>query len=107
MANFKLVSREGTLLGVVTLPSDVSNYLEKYRSAEMAVIPSLPSIAQHKPDDLVSTSLRKVVFFLAYHPEIPGAVGMEGLTIEEFERLPNCSFSPSAAYLRTFITERE
>ena len=35
----------------------------------------------------------------------PGALILDGCSLEEFEQQPGCSFAPSAAYLRSLLSE--
>jgi hypothetical protein len=45
--------------------------------------------------------VNQITIARAYHSEYRDAVCLTRGSIEEFEKLPGCSFSPSMAYLRS------
>ena len=108
MNTFKLASRKGTLLGTVTVPDDVAEYLNGERGqrdyASMAVLPRLPFLYPPQPEDVPGMlGVMTVTFRRSYY--MRDAIEIHGISLEEFEKLPGCSFSPGAGYLRSVVTE--
>ena len=92
---FKLQSYCGAILGTITVPERWAKFLHTRGSYEFYVSTPPQSIY----DD--ETTLRQAVLTTAFcHP---GAVELIGCSLEEFERVPGCSFAPGAAYLRSII----
>lgn len=97
----KLVSRTGTLLGTITYPADWEMSRRRYggRIRLAAWAPLKLSFAEMSPDETVA--VRDFGISDAHDWHFPDAVMLWGMTPEEFEKQPGCSFSPSAAYLRS------
>ena len=105
MNTFKLASRKGTLLGTVTVPDDVAEYLNGERGqrdyASMEVLLRLPFPQPEGVPGILS--ITAAVFQRSYY--MRDAIEIHGISLEEFEKLPGCSFSPGAGYLRSVVTE--
>ena len=93
---FKLQSYRGAVLGTITVPERWAKFLHTRGSYEFCIAITLRSIH----DDTEAT-LRQAV--LTTSECYPGAVELIGCSLEEFERVPGCSFAPGAAYLRSII----
>ena len=96
----KLISRRGTLLGTVTIPASWAEAIDRDRLLRFYRPPArlLTYSAETVPETIAVGILA-----LAHHIEYPAAVILHGLTPEEFETLPGCSFAPGAAYLRSLL----
>lgn len=95
----KLYSAKGTYLGVVTYPQKWDDQLQAFGSARVR-IESAPRA--HDSQGGVATENART-FVLAHAPWEAGAVMLQGITPEQFERLPLCSFEISISYLRTLM----
>ena len=92
---FKLQSYRGAILGTIAVPERWAKFLHTRGSYEFYV--STPPQSIYDND----TTLRQAV--LTTSECYPGALELIGCTLEEFERVPGCSFAPGAAYLRSII----
>jgi hypothetical protein len=95
--SFKLESADGTVLGTITIP---------WHWAELICINGVVTFFIAPPmseagDGDAEVTVRQAVLVKAWRN--PDALKLFGATLEEFERLPGCSFAPSAAYLRSII----
>lgn len=97
----KLVSRKGTLLGVVTYPADWERWLADRQSASFHVAPNVFVRAYEKFDPNTELLVKTGTLVRSLH--MRDAVELYGISIEEFEQLDGCTFSPSAAYLRSIV----
>jgi len=93
---FKLQSYRGAILGTITVPERWAMFLHTRGSYEFCIAITPRSIY----DDTESTLRQAVLATSECHP---GAVELIGCSLEEFERVPGCSFAPGAAYLRSII----
>jgi hypothetical protein len=99
-ATRKLYSRNGTLLGTISYPEEYDLWLcergsftfvkdESFKVSDyFAIDPSMPDY--------------KTITIYFYNRE-RGAVCLYGINPEEFEKIRDCSFAPSASYLRSVI----
>jgi hypothetical protein len=94
----KLYSRKGTLLGTVTYPAHWDRTIQKHGGMSFHLTPELRFWAL---DDAHAPEVR--TGFIAQHHRDRAGVELGGVTLEEFEKSPGCSFSPSAAYLRSLM----
>ena len=92
---FKLQSYRGAILGTITVPERWAKFLHTRGSYELYVSTPPQSIYGDK------TILRQII--LTMSERHPGAVELIGCSLEEFERVPGCSFAPGAAYLRSVV----
>lgn len=108
-ATFKLESEKGTLLGTVTIPFDWADKLrtrngvcEFYLQTPLAPR-YFESTSINGPLPLPDLMLKKGALFTSprYYPA--QTLFLYGVTLEEFETIPGCSFAPSAAYLRSIM----
>ena len=107
MRAWKLISTKGTLLGTITFPKHWECYLEDGGSARFEYrdlgtrfamrSPSLPERLCSSPTYEVGTLAR------AWNWPTSDGLLLCDITIEQFEQLPGCSFSASAAYLRSLL----
>lgn len=94
---YKLYSWKGTLLGSITVPDFWAKYL---RETGYFRFPVHGPVRPYGPlDDIPSI---KIGCLSASHDDRSGVV-LDGISLEEFERMNGCSFSPSAAYLRSIL----
>jgi len=98
----KLYSRAGTVLGTVTYPAELDLYIRKQRGVRVRFAAAMPGF--YDPAVHISPTVRTFELFLhsGNHAEKEG-LQLQGITLEEFERQPGCSFAPSAAYLRSVV----
>lgn len=97
----KLVSRKDTLLGHIDVPDHWQAQLEKVHHVSVLRRPRL--FFTMTEAELAPADIKTVTIAEAYWSQYRGAVFLAQGTLEEFEILPNCSFAPSAAYLRSVI----
>lgn len=98
----KLYSAKGTLLGIVHYPPDWDEVIQGRGGIRVALPTKLSALAATTNDDFY------------YSPKImeitrscrnPGAVHIYGVTLEEFEVMDGCAFTPSAGYLRSLLAD--
>jgi hypothetical protein len=105
----KLVSRKGTLLGTITYPAEwerdrarkgADGYARGYIRLMMWEPWKAFSVAP-----LADTPPAVLTFSIceAWSRDYPDAVQLEGITPEQFEQQPRCSFAPGAGYLRSLM----
>ena len=87
----KLESAKGTILGTITIPWHWAEVIRL--KGEFSFF--LPHGKEHFP-----VRCAQLVESSGLHPD---ALELIGCTLEEFERVPGCSFAPGAAYLRSII----
>lgn len=99
---FKLVGiHHGTLLGTITIPGHWVEILHERKSVEFAKVDA-PKFGW-MTESANSEPLQYKVGCLQQSYEHRDGLYLHGLSIEEFETMEGCSFSPSAAYLRSII----
>jgi len=100
----KLVSRKGGPLGTITYPAEweAERRLPQRRGFLRVVMWQPVGLADLEASS-VEVEIDTFVIHDAFHPEHPGAVMLEGVSLEAFERQPHCSFAPGAAYLRSLV----
>jgi hypothetical protein len=96
----KLVSRKGTLLGTVTFPSHWGELIERQGGVRFALRKPL-RISDMLAEASVETLMQTGALYQAHDYNHRDALILDGVMLEEFEAMPDCSFSPSAAYLRS------
>lgn len=89
------------LLGTVAYPAEWDPILRSQRSVRFMAEPLRIRALDffESPDE--SPTYRFGTLYESYCEQ--GAVGLDGVSVEEFERLPGCSFSPSLAYIRNLL----
>jgi hypothetical protein len=101
MALFKLVSRDGEILGTIGVPESVKEALSSFLRVSVAAIPEMNLFVTG--DAFTSSSPSITHFSIARSYSQHGAVMLDGISLEDFEKLPDCWFSPSAAYIRAHL----
>lgn len=96
----KLYSRKGTLLGTISYPNSWEDGFVKY--GHFTFVACEFSRPYFSPSPLHVKSSIKTATITLYSGE-RGAVTLYGITPEEFEKLPGCSFSPGAGYIRSLV----
>ena len=96
---YKLYSRAGVVLGVIGIHPHWHELLRKNGGLEFAMSPGLPSFSDFRLSDAVTLRYGR----LSHSYEDRGGLYLDGISLEEFERIPGCSFAPSAAYLRSVL----
>lgn len=102
----KLISFKGTLLGTITIPEDkylfiLSNNTWHTWSFHFQQGTIWGFCPQNSNGQEISVSAWTLIE--SYFPEHRDAFMLHGVSVEEFEQQPGCSFAPSAAYLRSLI----
>ena len=95
---YKLESSNGTLLGTITIPLNWAEKLRERGEVQFALSPTTGFGGDADEPMMLRTGLLAKSF--GNHPD---ALMLFGITLEEFERLPGCSFMPGAGYLRSVI----
>jgi hypothetical protein len=90
----------GTLLGGVTFPDIWLSYLNVSGMIEFSTVGELGAVFR---DQGVVGPVVLAQGVLERSRHIPDAVVLSGMSLEEFERQPGCSFAPGAAYLRSVV----
>lgn len=103
----KLVSQQDTLLGHVDVPDSWRVWLEKNRAARTYAMDRLPVYRDYRPEDVVPiANVETLTLMRAHWSQFRDAVCLVEGTIEQLERQPGCSYTPSMAYLRSqFVKE--
>lgn len=105
-ATFKLESEKGTLLGTVTIPFDWADRLRNRGGVCEFYLPSAsPIMSWDKLPDPTNPvfTIKRGALFTSPKYYSPQTLHLYGVTLEEFETIPGCSFAPSAAYLRSIV----
>ena len=100
---YKLESQQGTILGTITIPYLWADYLRTSERVSFCIGPIFLDECSSESgpyDTRVTLRHGLLVQSRGSHPD---ALVLFGATLEEFERLPGCSFAPGAAYLRSII----
>jgi hypothetical protein len=101
---YKLESTEGTLLGIVMIPSRWEDHIRYYGHVDLHMVPQQSARAgdiNDRADQRESIPLLRCATLALSNGNYPDALVMFGITPEEFETLPGCAFIPGAAYLRS------
>jgi len=96
----KLVSHKGTMLGVITFPAQWEDYLNMHDSVQFPIRQPLQTVYTTNIPEFTNVIGH---IYRVPHELLKDAVALAGISLEEFEKQPGCSFSPSAAYLRSII----
>jgi hypothetical protein len=104
---FKLISEKGTLLGVLTVPHYVADMLAVREIVQFVIDPPVCFTRSFfdeaiPPPHVVHEGLIVRTARAEFRQD---GVQIYGVSLEELEKVPGWSFSPSAAYLRSLITE--
>ncbi|SRR5712691_3679456 len=99
MRTYKLCSARGSLLGVIGVPDEIGDWIERRDVARAPYYPGLPVCVHWRDADIID--IKSVTIVRSHHR--PGAVEIHGMSLEEVEQMPGFSFAPSAAYLRSMI----
>lgn len=97
---YKLESQNGTILGTVTIPLHWAEHIQNQGKAELFFSDPSSKYAQHHADGTVM--IRQALIYPS-DGNYPDALRLVGASLEEFERIPGCSFMPGAAYLRSMV----
>lgn len=97
---YKLCSPRGTLLGTITIPHDWAEILHERTQVGFIVSPEMPRAFSNYDN---STPIEASNACLIHSYAMEHALELWGISIEKFETLRDCSFAPSAAYLRSVI----
>lgn len=100
----KLVSfSHDTLLGHIDVPDHWQNWLERNGAASTTMMNRIPLMAPPTAAayPIAMPTVKQITIARAYGSRYRDAVFLLRGSIEEFEELPGCSFSPSMAYLRS------
>lgn len=101
---FKLVSSKDTLLGSVTFPGPWEAQLERAGYINFMAEPRFDvrqTFGAMAADE--APTIRHARIANAPWSKYAGAVVLHGITLEEFEKLDGCTFSPGAGYLRSLV----
>lgn len=96
----KLYSRKDTLLGTISYPAHWDLTLKKQRWVRFYAYD--PKARWYSPELSSETVHARVGVLERMYADHDG-VYLHEISLEEFERIPGCSFSPSAAYLRSLM----
>lgn len=99
---FKLYSPKETLLGIITLPAWAGEQLREYHVVQMAWTPRMLARG-FRPEADAAAFVEVTRCLLTRARCDPNGVELWGVTLEQFEQMQGCSFSPSAAYLRSLV----
>ncbi len=99
----KLVSRKGTLLGTVTMPRRVEIDLYERGGVRFYVMPPLRYLMYSGEDAMLPATVRVGAIYWTYHGELGDVVMLDSISVEEWEKIPDHTFAPSAAYLRSLL----
>jgi hypothetical protein len=97
---YKLESVAGAILGTVTVPTHWIDLIQKLGGVQLCFSGAVSKYVEHDDDGTV------VLRHAALYPSrgnYPDALMLVGASLEEFERIPGCSFTPGAAYLRSVV----
>lgn len=101
----KLFSRKGTLLGTVTMPEHFEYYLKREGGFRFAIHDPLRFRSYFSEESSrEAVTVKTGVVHTVDHYE-KGAVCLIGISPEEWEKIPGCTFHPGAAYLRSLLDE--
>lgn len=96
---FKLASDKGTLLGTVIIPRYWADYIRERGAVQFSTI--LYPIHWHIEKSDMEMIATQGCLYRSH--DIRDAICLYGVSLEEFEQLDGCSFSPSAAYIRSVL----
>lgn len=98
---FKLVSQRDVVLGTITVPSHWAETLRKEHRVKFYYSPpiSFGSAFGNLPIT-VDLTIGWLERSFGNHSD---ALVLHGMSLEQFESCRGCSFSPSAAYLRSIV----
>lgn len=96
----KLYGPRGTLLGTIGYPAWLDDELRLRGGARFAVLPEI-RLPADRGTEMVVPDIRHGV--LTWEWREAGAVRLDGMTLEEWERIPGHTFSPGAGYLRSIV----
>ena len=101
-ATRKLYSGKGVVLGTITYPAEWELYIRKRGGITVRFAEAM--LGFYDPSAHISPSIRTFALFLHYGNQAEReGLQLQGITLEEFEKQPGCSFAPSAAYLRSIV----
>ncbi len=105
MATRKLVSDRNTLLGTITYPDwwEARRLEARDGYIRLAVNRPMDRLMLYSAEAMNECAMSSFAVARAYCRDYPDAVRLYDITPEEFEKQPWCSFSPSAAYVRSLI----
>lgn len=106
MTTHKLISAKGTLLGTITYPEYWEMERNSHRGSVRRAYCLGLSFREMQADvaiPLMTPTVKQFVIERGHSFDYPDAVMLWGITPEEFEQMPGCSFAPGAGYLRSLV----
>jgi hypothetical protein len=102
LATRKIYSQKGTLLGTVTYPEEWDSQVVQRGGFRIAFFVDKRSIRELLETDAIAVpDVRTLLIVPSVHEK--GAVKIIGVSMEEFEQMPFCSFQPGASYIRSLM----
>ncbi len=101
----KLISPKDTLIGHIDVPDIWEEWFKRGGAASAAIAPRFAACAMMPSNVSPVIDIKTVTLVKAGWSQYPDAVYLREGSIEEMERLPGVSFSPSMAYLRSQLPE--
>jgi len=104
---YKLVSERSKgsmLLGTITVPEHIALYLSDRGHVSFYIQPRV-EVSLIYGSDANSFEVKIGTLYKNNEYNTNDCLSLKGITIEEFETIPGFSFAPSAAYLRSLVTE--
>lgn len=98
----KLYSAKGTLLGIIHYPLHWDEAIQERGGIHVALPIKLTWRDVVGPPS-EEWAVRTMSIFRSYHAR--DGVEIEGVTLEQFEELEGCAFTPSAGYLRSLLAD--
>lgn len=102
---YKLVSSKGTLLGVLTVPGRFAAELTATGRTYFVLTEPVSLSSYLDVQRAVIQNCKQVLIQMSYRWDYLDAVELHGATPEEIERYPGFAFAPSAAYMRSLLSE--
>jgi hypothetical protein len=100
---WKLISNRDTLLGTIVFPYEWEDLGKVYGGSFSFQLGRLIRAGEMEARINVPVDLRTVGIVWRKHPDHGPVVILHGITPEEFEKIPNCSFQPGAGYIRSLM----
>lgn len=107
-ATVKLISDKGTILGTVCIPARWLQEVRRHGSVRLRFESQEEYEGRYRIDTsgpYNALSVRTFALVADHRRYRNTGVRLHGITPEEFETLPECSFAPGAAYMRSLLKE--
>lgn len=102
---YKLVSPKDTLLGHIDVPNHWEYYFKKNGHFTTFIMPDMSKFAfSNEVLPAAEIIADRITLIDAYWSQYEKAVCIVEGKIEDLEKLPNCSFSPSMAYIKSLMS---